>query len=147
MFCNSDSTYGEFIYFTYERFENILQAEYLIDELQYDAKALEEYVQTVKSPYRIIGLLESLAILLPEHRGVELYDLLPASHKSKAVVYAVLSSLIWREENTIGSHLDKYFAEFIDDDPFRDRLIRTVIEISFNSGNYFNADYLHKTLD
>ena len=146
VFCNSDSTYGEFIYFTYERFENILQAEYLIDELQYDAKALEEYVQTVKSPYRIIGLLESLAILLPEHRGVELYDLLPACHKRKAVVYAVLSSLIWREENTIGSHLDKYFAEFIDDDPFRDRLIRTVIEISFNSGNYFNADYLHKTL-
>ena len=146
VFYRNEGKYGECIYLTYERFENMLQAGYLLYELKFDFKALEEYVQTVKEPYRIGGLLESLAILLPERKGAELYDALPNFRRSKAVVHAVLSSLIWREENTIGSHLDKYFAEFIDDDPFRDRLIRTVIEISFNSGNYFNADYLHKTL-
>ena len=146
VFRKADESYVECIYFTYERFENMLQAEYLIDELQFDAKALEDYVQSINHLHKASGLLESLAILLPERRGVELYDLLPAFHHSKAVVYAVLSSLIWRDEKTIGSHIDAYFAEFIDDDQFRDRLIRTVIETSFNSGNFFNADYLHKML-
>jgi hypothetical protein len=146
VFRKTDGGYGECIYFTYERFENKLQAEYLIDEMQLDAKDLEEYVQAVKYPYRAGGLLESLAILLPERRGVELYDSLPAFHDNKAVVYAVLSSLIWRDEKTIGPHLDKYFTELVGDDQFRTRLIRTIMEVGFNPGNYFNADYFHKML-
>ena len=146
VFRKRDGSYGECIYLTYERFENVLQAAYLIDELQYDTEALEEYVQTVKIPYRIGGLLESLATLLPELKGVELYDALPSFRDSKAVVYAVLSSLIWRDEKTIDAQLDTYFTEYMDDDAFREHLIRTVIEIGFNSGNYYNADYLHKML-
>ena len=141
-----DGSYGECIYLTYERFENILQAAYLIDELQYGSEALEKYVQKFNHPYRVGGLLESLAILLPERKSVELYDLLPHFYNSKAVVNAVLSSLIWRDENTIDSHLDTYFAEFMGEDQFSDRLFRTVIEIGFNMGNYYNADYLHRML-
>lgn len=146
VFRRADGKYGECVYFTYERFENMLQAEYLIDELQFDDKALEEYVKMVKSPYRVGGLLESLAILLPERRGVELYDTLSHFYTSKAVIYAVLYSLKWREENTIDSHLDTYFAEFMGEDQFRDRLFRTIIEIGFNTGNYYNANYLHRML-
>lgn len=141
-----DGSYVECIYLTYERFENILQAAYLIDELQYGSEALEKYVQKFNHPYRVGGLLESLAILLPERKSVELYDLLPHFYNSKAVVNAVLSSLIWRDENTIDSHLDTYFAEFMGEDQFSDRLFRTVIEIGFNMGNYYNADYLHRML-
>lgn len=146
VFRKSDGSYGECIYLTYERFENVMQAAYLIDELQYDTNALEEYLQTVKILYRIGGLLESLATLLPERKGVELYDALPSFRDSKAMVHAVLSSLIWRDEKTIDARLDIYFAEFMDDDAFKERFIRTVIEIGFNSGNYYNADYLHKML-
>ena len=146
VFHNTIGKYEECIYFTYERFENFLQAEYLIDKLQFDDKTLEEYVQTIKSPYIVGGLLESLAILLPERKGIELYDSLPKFHNDKAVVNAVLSSLIWREERTIDSHLDTYFAEFISNEQFRDSLIRTVMEVAFNAGNYYNADYLHKIL-
>lgn len=50
------------------------------------------------------------------------------------------------EERTIDSHLDTYFAEFISNEQFRDSLIRTVMEVAFNAGNYYNADYLHKIL-
>jgi len=146
VFYNTVGNYKEYIYFTYERFENILQAEYLIDKLQFDDKTLEEYVLTTKSPYTVGGLLESLAILLPERQGIELYDSLPKIHSHKAVVNAVLSSLIWREEKTIGLHLDSYFNEFIEDNQFREHLIRIVMEIAFNIGNYYNADYLHKML-
>ena len=146
VFRKKDGTYGECIYLTYERFENVLQAAYLIDELQYDTEALEEYVQAVKNPYRVGGLLESLATLLPERKGVELYDVLPSFRDSKAVVYAVLSSLIWRDEKTINTRLDTYFNDFINDDQFRERFIRTVIEVGFNKGNLYNADYLHKML-
>ena len=141
-----DGSYEECIYLTYERFENALQAAYLIDELKYDSEALEEYVHGVKNPYKVGGLLESLAILLPERKGVELYDSLPSYRDSKAVVNAVLSSLIWRDEKTIDSRLDTYFDEFISDNQFRERFIRTVIEIGFNKGNLYNADYLHKML-
>ena len=144
IFYKDDGIYGECIYLTYERFENMLQAAYLIDELQYDAEALENYVRTVKSP--VNGLLESLAILLPERKGIELYDALPNFRRRKAVVFAVLSSLIWRDENTIDSHLDAYFAEFMDEDQFRDILVGTVMEIGYYAGNYYNADYLHKML-
>lgn len=146
VFRKEDGVYGECIYLTYERFENILQAEYLIDELQFDAEALEEYVQKFNNPYRIGGLLESLAILLPERKSVELYDKLPHYYNTKAVANAVLSSLIWRDENTIDAHLDKYFVEFIGDDQFRDCFIQTIMEVAFNAGNYYNADYLHRML-
>lgn len=146
VFHKADGNYGECIYLTYERFENVLQAEYLIYELQYDAETLKEYVQEYKNPYRVGGLLESLAILLPERNNVELYDTLPLFYNNKAVVNAVISSLVWRDEDTIGAHLDMYFAEFVDEDQYRDRLIRTSIEVSFNTGNYYNADYLHRML-
>ena len=146
VFRKKDGTYGECIYLTYERFDNILQAAYLIDELQYDTETLEEYVQTVKNPFKVGGLLESLATLLPERKGVELYDALPSFKDSEAVVYAVLSSLIWRDEKTIDARLDTYFDDFISDDQFRERFIRTVIELGFNKGNLYNADYLHKML-
>lgn len=145
-FRKTDGSYGECIYFTYERFENILQAEYLIDELQLDTMALEEYVRKFKHPYWVGGLLESLAILLPERKSVELYDKLPNFYNNKAVVNAVLFSLIWRDESTIDSHLDTYFAEFMDDDQFRDRLIQTIMEVGFNTGNYYNANYFHRML-
>lgn len=146
IFRKTDDSYEECIYLTYERFENILQAEYLIDELQYDTDAIEKYIQSVKNPYRIGGLLESLAILLPERKSVELYDTLPHFYNDKAIVNAVISSLVWRDENTIDSHLDTYFAEFFGEDQFRDRLFRTIMEVGFNAGNYYNADYLHRML-
>lgn len=146
IFYNPNGNYQEYIYFAYERFENILQAEYIIDKLVIDDKALTEYIQSKISPYRIEGLLESLAILLPERKGIELYELLPNFSGSKAVSNAVLYSLIWRENKTISSHLDTYFEEFKDKEQFRDRLIQTIIEIGFNTGNYYNADYLHKQL-
>ncbi len=63
-----------------------------------------------------------------------------------AIVNAVLSSLIWRDERYYRLDLDAYFYEFMEDDQFRYRFIRTIMEISFNSGNYYNADYLHKML-
>lgn len=84
---------------------------------------------------------------MPERKGIELYDSLPNFHSNKAIINAVLSSLIWREERTIDSHLDTYFAEFVSNEQFRDRFIRTVIEVAFNPGNYYNADYLHKMLE
>ncbi len=143
-FLRADGSYGECIYFTYERFENILQAEYLIDELQLDTDALEEYVRKFKHPYRIGGLLESLAILLPERKGVELYDKLPNFYNDKAVVNAVLFSLIWRDESTIDSHLDSYFTNFMDNNQFWDHFIQTIMEVSFNTGNYYNANYFHR---
>ena len=146
IFQNKVGKYEECIYFTYERFENILQAEYLINELQLDDKSLEEYIRSIESLYMVGGLLESLAILLPERQGIELYDLFPKLRNNAAIVNAVLSSLIWRDENTIDSDLDAYFYEFMEDDQFRYRFIRTIMEISFNSGNYYNADYLHKML-
>ncbi len=145
-FQKSYNNYEECIYFIYERFENILQAESLITELQLDSKALEEYVQKMKNPYKIEGLLESLAILLPERKNVELYEALPNFSRSEAVANAVLYSLIWRENKTISSHIDTYFEEFKEKEQFRDRLIQTIVEIGFNTGNYYNANYLHKLL-
>ena len=71
IFQNKVGKYEECIYFTYERFENILQAEYLINELQLDDKSLEEYIRSIESLYMVGGLLESLAILLPERQGIE----------------------------------------------------------------------------
>lgn len=145
VFCKADGSYEECIYLTYERFENVLQAKYLIDELKFDNKALDEYVQAL-SPDKVGGLLEALAILLPESKSIELYEALPSIYNSKAVRNAVVSSLVWRDERTTDSHLDAYFDEFIDDNQFRDCLIRTILELGFNTGNYYNASYLHKRL-
>lgn len=146
VFCNRNGKYEEFIYFTYERFENTLLAEYLIDELKFDDKTIEKYIRKSTSPYVIGGLLESLAILLPELKGQELYELLPNLYSNKVVIKAVIYSLTWREKKTIDLQLDKYFTEFIADEQIKEYFIRTIIENSFKAENHYNASYLHKML-
>lgn len=145
IFQNIEGKYIEYIYLTYERFENILQANCIVDELENDNTVLIKRIQSMYH-YKLQGVLESLAILLPERKGVELYEILPEFRTTESVVNAVLYSLIWRKEDTISSHLYEYFTEFMDDNGFRDNFYKTLLELGFNYGNYFNADSLHKLL-
>lgn len=141
-----ESGYIEYIYLTYERFENIFQAEYIINNLKLDAESIKNYLLDIKRRDKTNGLLEALAILLPERREQELFEVLQQFHEKEFVVNAVLSSLLWRDEKTIDSRLDSYFKLFQDDNRFMYRFVRTIMEISFNPGNYFNANFLHHFL-
>lgn len=146
IFSVEGSEYVECIYLTYERFENIFQAEHIIGNLKLDAESIENYLQDIKRKDKVNGLLEALAILLPERRKQELFEVLKQFQDAEPVVYAVLSSLLWRDEKTIDSRLDNYFKQFQGDSQFMYWFVRTIIEISFNPGNYFNANYLHHIL-
>ena len=75
-----------------------------------------------------------------------MFDVLPQFKEKGYVVNAVLSSLLWRDEKTIDSRLDSYFKQFYGNSRFMYRFVLTIIEISFNHGNYFNANYLHHIL-
>lgn len=146
IFYDEDGGYVEGIYLSYERFENILQAEYIINNLKLDSVSLINYLKDIKRLDKVNGLFEALAILLPERRGQELFDVLPQFKEKGDVVNAVLSSLLWRDEKTIDSRLDSYFKQFYGNSRFMYRFVLTIIEISFNHGNYFNANYLHHIL-
>ena len=57
VFYRDEGKYGECIYLTYERFENMLQAGYLLYELKFDFKALEEYEEYgYTNSYQPVGI-------------------------------------------------------------------------------------------
>lgn len=144
--CYSEGGTEECIYLTYERFENILQAEYIIDDVKGDTKELGSYIFQTLETGHAYGMLEALAILLPERLGMELYEILPSEYQDESIAYAVLYSLVWRDAKTINSKLKDYFKQFYEDNEFMYQFVLTLIEIGFISENYFNANYLHKCL-
>jgi hypothetical protein len=90
--------------------------------------------------YRFSGVIEAIAIQLPEKVGVEIVDV--RSEDDWTVQRAFLESLSWREQRYFTNRTFELVQRFNDKDGIRDLLVSIATEPT----NKFNADYLHELL-
>ena len=141
---------SEVIRLSYQRLSDHLQAARLIDTAN-DAD-LRSFIAELEADggwglYGRSGLLEALAVQLPEKRGIELHGLVAARHHP-AIREAFLSSIIWRDPAHFESEpLSDYVNAIANDlDGHRDIFVETVLQVACVSGHPFNADRLNDVL-
>lgn len=134
--------------FTFERFSDHMIANHLLDN-HLDGKdvhksfqfgqALHELVFGSRG-YHLAGVINAIAIQLPERTGVEILDV--HENPPHLVREAFRSSLLLREQSTFTARTIELANASLRGDQFNDVLISVCTEQS----NRFNALFLHKRL-
>jgi hypothetical protein len=144
----------EIVRFTFERFSDHRIARQLLDRYLdvadpprsfVSGAPLHEYIH-YKSAYEYAGVIEALAIQLPEQCGLELPDMLDTHHRNHQMVYdAFRESVLWRDQKSFSRRtldLLEVSAEYTGED----ERLRALIAISTEPDNAFNAHFLHDKL-
>jgi hypothetical protein len=151
---NDDNVAEEVIYISFERFDDHLTVNYLLDgieniEDEFNAGGrLRSYFKEEYDFYYNQGIVEALSIQLPEKYGKELYELLPEFSEHDNLINSFIDSLVWREISAIDS--DK-LKPFINDNVLQFRgnfshFLEILISISGIEGHPYNANFLHDWL-
>lgn len=140
----------EYVQFSYERYHNILAAQFLLS----DINAKEELVESISSGklanYFInihSGIVEELFVLVPEKYSMELLELLDED-KAVNALDSFLNSLVWRKKTLISvdttiSMINKYVVER----PYYfKKLIEKLLIIAPIAGHPLNSLFLHEYL-
>ena len=140
----------EIVRLSYQRLGDHLQAEELLRSGNEEALQvfLEELEATPTGFYRRSGLLEALAVQLPERVGSELHELVTEPGHD-AVQDAFLKSIIWRDPEYFPDDLALDYLNFITrgrhswyDDPVLD----TLLQVACVPDHPFNAERLDQAL-
>jgi hypothetical protein len=140
----------EYIQFAYERYHNILAAQYSISNINTKEELINSFSSGVLSKYFVDmhnGILEELFILVPEKYGLELLEMLD-EEKAAKVLEPFLNSLVWRKQSTISldttiSLINKYIV--VRPWYFK-KLIEKHLIIAPIEGHQLNALFLHEHL-
>lgn len=153
LFWKEGDKYEEGVYLAYERFEDHLTVQYLLEqypelekEFKEDGK-LYNYVEDENAIYRHKGLIEAFSIQIPEIKGYEFYNLIPDLKDKYPIVESFVESLLWRKVETINEDSKKYVNEHVvsyqdTHDYFRE----TILAVTGIPNHFFNAYFLHKHL-
>lgn len=142
--------------FTYERFSDHLIAKILL-ELHFDntnpidcfsvSQPIGRLFQSESKSWNSNGLIEALAIQVPERAGRELPSLVSRAANWITVKRAVIESLLWRRPQTINPDTEAYLDQYIR--PFEETqelLLDVVLSVTAQQQHPYNANYLHKRL-
>ena len=138
----------EYLGLSYQRLSDHLQASALLEEC--DLAGIRAFLSELegKAPglFRKSGLLEALAVQLPEKLKCELPDLV-TEHDHYVVRRSVLQSIIWRDPAAFSDSLDDYinslpWGRALYDNP----LIETLLHVSCVPGHPYNAIRLDRAL-
>lgn len=140
----------EYVQFAYERYHNILTAQYLIDSINTKDELVDSVYNGKLSKYfrhMYSGIVEELFILVPEKYEIELLEILD-EEKAKKVLEAFLNSLIWRKKAAISletttNMINKYI---IVRPWYFKKLIEKQLIIAPIEDHPLNALFLHKYL-
>jgi len=146
----------EVVRFTYERFADHLIAARLLDR-HLDAADPESSFRgdqplgglVADSPalWRNSGLIEALAVQLPERTGRELPELAPGVADEHVVKGAVVESLIWRQREAFSEATRTYINERVLPDPnWHDEAMDGLLTVACDPAHPYNADRLHASL-
>lgn len=144
----------EGVYFAYERFEDHLTANYLLDVHVDNNKPESAFqndgalVKYFNSDYLYQGIVEALSIQLPETIDSELYELVDEKYKTNsAIVEAFIQSLLWRKPDTIKQKTKAYVEQNIlsNADTF-DLFFQMLYSVATDPEHLYNADNLHSYL-
>jgi hypothetical protein len=138
----------ELVRFTFERFSDHAIAQQLlnahIDSKRVEASfavgmPLHDFVFGSKN-HSYAGVIEAIAIQLPERTGSEILDFDDASNWT--VKQAFITSLLWRESRYFTDKTFKLVRQVLDNHDF----INLMIALGTEPENKFNAAYLHSVL-
>ena len=152
----TDATGGivQIVRFSFERYSDHRIARLLLDQ-HLDASApkasfvpgtaLHDYI-TNKLAYEHAGVIEAMAVQLPERCNLELSDAMPKDSANRHLVAkAFLSSALWRDQKAF----TKRTLALLEDASRmsgRDEALLVLIAIASEPENAFNAEYLHGIL-
>ena len=148
-----DGSLAEMVRFTFERFSDHAIASRLLDDYLdiHDAASSfqidEPLYGYVFGPdnYERAGIIEAMAIQLPERTGVEILEVgseTSYSGVSYIVRAAFLRSLLWRKQPHFTDRTFELVQGLINTDELNDLLV----SISTETSNKFNSLFLHKRL-
>ena len=141
---NNDQ-YEEVVYLSYERFNDFLTAQRLLELSENAEVAVKKLIKVEHDLWYYGGIIESFAIIIPEKEGREIYEVLPGFEDNGIVVDSVIKSLLWRKKSTIDQKLVGYFNKVMTHDRYMS-FISTLIQVGPAPGHYFNAEFLHRYL-
>jgi len=140
---------GEVVRLSYQRLGDHLQAAWLLDNLD-DNDLESRVVDLVNKPWffrQSSGLLEALAVQLPESRSRELFELVD-NPQTLGIQGAVLSSLPWRRpQDCAGDALSSYLKSISGSaGDFHDQVLESKLQLAFHQDHPFNASTLDEQL-
>lgn len=131
---------NEYYYVTYEKLEDYLYAELLVEELKNKPDGFLSRHKNLNG-----DILECLAICLPESLKLEIFEVFPPDDIS--IKISLIKSLEWRRANSISKKTKKYVYDYINQDvECYEQLLDTFILISTKNGYDFNADKTVKNI-
>ncbi|AZO44949.1 ATP-binding protein [Mesorhizobium sp. M7D.F.Ca.US.005.01.1.1] len=148
-----DGNVAHIVRFSFERYSDHRIARQLLDAHLDSATPansflpgtpLQAYLENKKA-YEHAGVLEAMAIQLPERCGLELPDAVSGKQNKMLISRAFLESVLWREQRSFTQRtidLLKEVSKMSD----RDETLRTLIAVASEPENAFNAEYLHSRL-
>ena len=138
---------GEVIRLSYQRLSDHVQATGLIEAR--DDVTLHNFVAELEADsfYGRSGLLEALAIQLPEKRGIELHSLVK-ERNHPTIREAFLGSIIWRDPGSFDTEQLSDYVNSIANHTYwyRSVFVETVLQVACVPGHPFNADRLNDVL-
>lgn len=148
---NDDNEEG--VYLAYERFEDHLTAQYLLERYSDLEKEFKEggklfnYVKDENAIYIHKGLIEAFSIQVPEKNGCEFYTLIPDFKDKSPIVESFVESLLWRKVDTINEKLIVYINEHVFScQGMHDFFWETILAVTGIPNHFFNAYSLHNRL-
>jgi len=152
-FWKEENDYEEGVYLAYERFEDHLTVQYLLEqyselkkEFSEDGK-LHNYVKDENAIYRYKGLIEAFSIQVPEKNGYEFYTLVSDLKDKYPIVESFVESLLWRKVETINEESKKYVNEHVFSyQGTHDYFWETILAVTGIPNHFFNAHFLHNHL-
>ncbi|WP_228779982.1 AVAST type 2 anti-phage system protein Avs2 [Aquiflexum lacus] len=153
LYLKEGSDFEERVYLTYERFEDHLTAQYLIEQYPELERAfieggeLHRFVKEENAVYMHKGLIDAFSIQVPEKYGYEFYTLAPSLKDKYPFIESFVESLLWRKVDTINEESRNYVNEFVFSyQGTHDIFWETIIAVTGIPGHFFNAHSLHKNL-
>ncbi|HAM98633.1 MAG TPA: ATP-binding protein [Marinilabiliales bacterium] len=153
LFWNPDKKPEDGIYLAYERFEDHLMAQYLIEkypklEEEFGAEGqLHDYIKDERAININRGLIDAFSIQIPEVTGKDFFNFVPTYKDNYTIIESFVESLLWRKIETITDESRDYVNEYV----FlyqgtHDFFWETILAITAIPNHYFNAYSLHNHL-
>ena len=153
LFWKENDDYEEGIYLAYERFEDHIAANYLIDKCDNVENAFKKggpLYYLVEDEHALMinkGLIDALAIQLPERTNKELFELIPHLKGTYIIAESTIESLLWRKVESITDVTKDYLRNYgLKYQGTFNFFGETVISVSTIPTHPFNALWLHKVL-
>lgn len=92
------------------------------------------------------GLLEALAVLLPEKYGVELPEVIGGKEPSSQITIIVMESLAWRVDGSFGRSSERIIRKALTEPKAFAVVVEALLALSTRVDNPFNARWFHHLL-